>query len=138
MQYTKEEMEQIRNDFAEMKRDYDDLFKMYVKENRGSYQLNEIVDNFIEEVEELYNQNEEAFRFYAEENGINEAIDNFEDQFMGEYRNSEDFGREEASSLFNIPREIEFYVDFEAFGEALLNDYQHFEGKNGRLYVFRG
>lgn len=57
------------------------------------------------------------------------------DTFQGTYEDVEDIGRQSAEG--EVPEWLRFYVDWEALGEARLQDASHCEYE-GRIYVWRG
>jgi antirestriction protein len=65
----------------------------------------------------------------------------FEDEYQGEYNDEFDYGYQWFESMWGFDHEpldrLESYVDWQAYGEALLSDQSH-AFYQGRLYVFGG
>ena len=65
--------------------------------------------------------------------------DQFQDEFTGSYDNAEGYGYQYFDSIHGISKleklGVEYYVDWENYGEGLLTGVSHAE-YNNRLYVF--
>lgn len=105
----------------------------------------EIKESTIGDLEELCeladiigDNDEDAFIAWLNYNGDIEHVKKyFEDAYCGEFRNAEDFAREEITSIYNIDPRIECYIDWESLGEDLGIDYDYVDAQGGGIYVFR-
>ncbi|MBI3601470.1 MAG: antirestriction protein ArdA [Candidatus Omnitrophica bacterium] len=81
----------------------------------------------------------EAWAKFAEYEGIEYATkEHFEEAYEGEWDSEEDFAENLASETMEIPKHLEFYIDYEKLARDLfINDYFSAEGEGRKVYVFR-
>lgn len=91
------------------------------------------------ELAEMIKEHGEAWASYAGYVGIEYATkENFEEAYQGEWDSEEDFAENLAHETMEIPKHLEFYIDYEKFARDLfINDYFSSEADNGGVYVFR-
>ncbi|MBF0490214.1 MAG: antirestriction protein ArdA, partial [Candidatus Omnitrophica bacterium] len=75
----------------------------------------------------------------AEYEGIEYAtLEKFEEAYAGEWDSEEAFAEDLASETMEIPKHLEFYIDYERLANDLfINDYYSAEGEGCKVYVFR-
>lgn len=103
--------------------------------------LGENIFDYIYEVSNL-NSEDEARAFWTwininiidiRKEDAHKAVEEFREDFVGEYRNEEDFAGEILGKREDIPNDIMYYLDYEKFANDLfISDYTY---ENG--YVFR-
>ena len=81
----------------------------------------------------------EAWALYAEHIGLDYATqESFEEAYQGEWDSEEDFAEDLASETMEIPKHLEFYIDYEKFARDLfINDFFSADGEGCKVYVFR-
>lgn len=116
-------------------------------EGFGAYRLGEYES--IETVIKLataivdFGENGEAFTAFASERGegyLDDAIENFEEAFRGEWGSERDFAEnllDDLGELDKIPENLRYYFDYEAYTRDLfINDYSSERLSNGNVAVF--
>lgn len=79
----------------------------------------------------------EIFATWAAAEDPNATGDNFEHALHMKCRNVGEFGEEWGRSIYEVPEWLDNYIDWEAFGHDLLDDFFSIEGTDGYLYIFR-
>ena len=61
---------------------------------------------------------------------IDEALDNFEDAYVGECNNFLDYATEWFDEVYlpDVPQSVRYYIDYESFARNLEHDYHHVDG----------
>ena len=79
----------------------------------------------------------EAWALYAEHIGLDYATqESFEEAYQGEWDSEEDFAEDLASETMEIPKHLEFYIDYEKFARDLfINDFFSADGEGCEGYV---
>ena len=80
----------------------------------------------------------EAWAFYAEHVGLDYATqESFEEAYQGEWDSEEDFAENLAEETMEIPKHLEYYIDYEKFARDLfINDYFSAKGEGYKVHVF--
>ena len=80
----------------------------------------------------------EAWALFAEHVGIEYATkEAFEEAYQGEWDSEEEFAENLAEETMEIPKHLEFYIDYEKFARDLfINDYFSADGEGCKVYVF--
>lgn len=116
-------------------------WKEIPEEMIGRTYLEENIFDYVYEVSNLNSEDEaRAFWTWININSIDirnydaqRAVERFREDFVGEYRNEEDFAEEILNERGDIPDDITYYIDYERFANDLFStDYTY---ENG--YVFR-
>jgi antirestriction protein len=97
----------------------------------------EDIDTIAELGELLTGENGEAFAvYYAHVGGCDQ--DNFEEAYCGEHNSEREYAEELADDVFDIPKDIAPYFDYEAFARDLfITDYFSEDCSDGGVFVFR-
>ena len=85
--------------------------------------------NKIKEFSELYEDEKKAYAAFCELGLSNDSVDNFRDQYFGEYTNDYDLGVEFVERC-GMPENAESYFDYETFGSVLMYDYHNGDPDN--------
>ena len=111
--------------------DYEGFYGLRLSEYEG-------IDK-VAEMAALIEEHGEAWVKYAEYEGIEYAtVERFEEAYAGEWDSEEDFAENLASETMEIPKHLEFYIDYEKLARDLfINDYFSAEGEDYKVYVFR-
>jgi len=120
-------------------------FAIHDFEGFGSYRLQEY--SGIPEVVKLaaaiteHGENAEAFLAFLSDRGdLDDAINNFEEAFQGEYDSELDFTYslvDDTGMLSSVPENLQYYFDYEKFSRDLfINDYSSERLENGNVAVF--
>ena len=81
---------------------------------------------------------EDAFCAWLNYNGDLEYVKNsFEEAYIGEFNDEEDFAYEEMHGMYDIPDFIEMYIDWESVARDLTHDVDVVDAHGGGIYVFR-
>lgn len=84
----------------------------------------------------------EAFEIWWEYQCINltvdegDIIENFHEEYRGEYDNEEDYAHQFMNDCYEIPEHLKYYIDYEAVWRDLSYDGYWSEYKNGTCYIF--
>jgi antirestriction protein len=97
----------------------------------------EDIDTIAELGELLAGENGEAFAaYYAHVGGCD--LDNFEEAYCGEHNSEREYAEELADDVFDIPKDIAPYFDYEKFARDLfITDYFSEDCSDGGVFVFR-
>ena len=98
----------------------------------------EDIDTVVE-IAAMIKEHGPAWCAYANYEGLDYATkENFEEAYQGEWDSEEDFAEDLAGETMEIPKHLEFYIDYEKFARDLfINDYFSADGECGKVYVFR-
>ena len=93
----------------------------------------------VAEIAVMLEEHGEAWAKFAEYEGKEYATsEKFEEAYAGEWESEEDFAENLASETMEIPKHLEFYIDYEKLARDLfINDYFSAEAEGGKVYVFR-
>ena len=93
----------------------------------------------VAEMAAMIEEHGEAWAKFAEYEGIEYAtLERFEEAYAGEWNSEEDFAESLASETMEIPKHLEFYIDYEKLARDLfINDYFSADSENSKVYVFR-
>lgn len=93
----------------------------------------------VAEMAQMIQEHGEAWAKFAEYEGVEHAtLERFEEAYAGEWDSEEDFAENLASETMEIPKHLEYYIDYEKFARDLfINDYYSAESENCKVYVFR-
>ena len=93
----------------------------------------------VAEIAAMIKEHGAAWCAYADHVGPNYATkEGFEEAYSGEWDSEEDFAEDLARDTMEIPKHLEFYIDYEKFARDLfINDYFSAEAEYCRVYVFR-
>lgn len=91
----------------------------------------------VAELAELLAEHGPAFvAFYNDQGDLEYAKEHFEDAYVGQYKNEEDFAYEHIETLGPIPDYLENYIDYKSYAHDLfIGDYWSEECEDG-IYVF--
>lgn len=129
--------------------DPDELHAEIVKTlDSGEYEIDEsdpeikdINDLTIDDLCEIIDQegdNEDAFIAWLNYRRSFEYVkNNFEEAYIGEFKNTEDFAREEIENIYDTPDFIKCYIDWDNVSRDLNMDYDYVDAPGGGIYVFR-
>jgi len=92
----------------------------------------------VAEIAAMVKEHGEAWAHYADHVGLKYATkEGFEEAYQGEWDSEEDFAENLAEETMEIPKHLEFYIDYEKFARDLfINDYFSADGEGGKVYVF--
>ena len=115
-------------------------FAIHDYEGFGGLKLSEYES--IEKVAEfaaLIEEHGEAWCAYAGYVGLEYAtVEDFEDAYAGQWDSEEDFAENLASETMEIPKYLEYYIDYEKLARDLfINDYFSVDGSDFKVHVFR-
>ncbi len=81
----------------------------------------------------------EAWALFTEHDGREYATqERFEEAYEGEWNSEEDFAENLASETMEIPKHLEFYIDYGKLAyDLFINDYFSAEGSSYKVHVFR-
>ncbi len=93
----------------------------------------------VAEMAAIIKEHGEAWAVYAEYEGIEYAtLERFEEAYAGEWDSEEDFAENLSSETMEIPKHLEFYIDYEKLAyDLFINDYFSAEGSGYKVHVFR-
>ncbi len=93
----------------------------------------------VAEMAAMIEKHGEAWTKFAEYEGIEYAtLERFEEAFAGEWDSEEAFAENLASETMEIPKHLEFYIDYGKLARDLfINDYFSADSENCKVYVFR-
>ena len=93
----------------------------------------------VAEMAAMIQEHGEAWAKFAEYEGIEYAtLERFEEAYSGEWDSEVAFAEDLASETMEIPKHLEFYIDYEKLARDLfINDYFSADSENGKVYVFR-
>ena len=93
----------------------------------------------VAEMAAMIEEHGEAWAKFAEYESMEYAtLERFEEAYAGEWDSEEDFAQDLASETMEIPKHLEFYIDYEKLARDLfINDYYSAENENCKVYVFR-
>ena len=93
----------------------------------------------VAEMAAMIEEHGEAWAKYAEYQGVKYATkESFEDAYEGEWESEQDFAENLASETMEIPKHLEYYIDYEKLARDLfINDYFSADAEGGKVYVFR-
>ncbi len=111
--------------------DYEGFGSYKVSEYEGLDSVSEIAE-FIEERGEI---GAELLAYYSD---INEAKKAFDEQHAGSYTSVADFAQDLTEQTGEIPKHLEFYIDYERMGRdmELSGDIFTIEIENGEVHIF--
>ncbi len=141
--YDKEEFYEACRQLHADENDPEFMFQGYENIPEGLIGESWLSDNFFplrDELENMDDNRQDAFFEWCEYDGyhidnmdVSDVIAKFNEAYIGQYNDEEDFAQYEAEACFNIPAEILPYFDYQAFARDLFcTDYYMCDG-----FVFR-
>jgi antirestriction protein len=93
----------------------------------------------VAEMATMIQEHGQAWAAFAEYYGIEYAtLDKFQEAYEGEWESEKDFAEHLASETMEIPKHLEFYIDYDKLaGDLFINDYYSADSANCKVYVFR-
>ncbi len=93
----------------------------------------------VAEIAVMLEEHGEAWAKFAEYEGVEYAtLERFEEAYAGQWDSEEDFAEDLANETMEIPKHLEYYIDYEKLARDLfINDYFSAEGSGYKVHVFR-